>query len=714
MDGFAIPIDGDLSGLQASLDAIPEAISRMGAQIAAALAQANGATQAAVSAMNGFAAANVKANAAVTQGTTKTAGFISKFVSFAEAAGKVAGAVNNITTTINSFGAITEAITKSVNAIRDFRNAVKEGGIRKALDGLRTNLKEMTKDQSFRVLAVKAITAGVAIAGVTIAVKATHAVMATLRKIGTGTMDAIRSAADRVKGGFKSVFSLGGGGGAGGVKSMFGPMLGMIGAGGLLYTAIGQFREAWDSAAVFEDMQVQVEQFTGSAAKAQAVLADMTSFGAKTPFEMPDINESLVKLLPGLKDEAGGLVKELGAVAANGQQLTELSDAMAKGFAKGKFQTEELNKFLERGINLMPELEAVTGKTGDALRKAIEDGLQFDDVRSAIARLSAEGGTFFGMLERRSRTTSGIVSNLVDVWNLVRRSFMQPIQDALKPVLLGATDALAGLVEAAAAVGKQIGNALVGSFAVIKSGRTGELLSAGFGLAIAKGLDVLDRGFKGAVAFLSTALPPVFDAITAKLYDARFWEGVKSLFDAIASKISAAFQFGPDFANARQANEDAAASSFKAAEGLFRHAGGIDMGKAIADGLSAGMKAAKDAAQGPESQGVIDAKANWRNLMDSVKPLVQQLQKVSSVPPPPIAKPREDMTNSPALGGGALRQTLVIASSLARVGGEDGGMVLSKTEAEQRRTNTLLARSNSTLSKIHESLRSRPQNSVWA
>jgi tape measure domain-containing protein len=190
-------------------------------------------------------------------------------------------------------------------------------------------------------------------------------------------------------------------------------------------------------ASSYEGISVRMTAFLGDANKARAVLDKISAFSVVTPFETRGLQEATNKLLgAGIAgDEVVDVLKEIAAVSSDTEQVGELSDAMAKGFAKGKFQTEELNKFLERGINLMPELEKNTGLTGEALQKAIQKGLKFEDVRKALAGLSAEGGLFEGMLKKQSVTFAGLISTLSSNWDEFKTKFGEPINNALKPLL---------------------------------------------------------------------------------------------------------------------------------------------------------------------------------------------------------------------------------------------------------------------------------------
>lgn len=190
-------------------------------------------------------------------------------------------------------------------------------------------------------------------------------------------------------------------------------------------------------AANYENVQVKMAAFLKDSNKAEKVLGEIAAFSVVTPFETTGLQEATNILLgAGIAgEEVVDVLKEIAAVSSTTQEVNELADALSKGFAKGKFQTEELNKFLERGINLMPELQRITGLTGDAFQKAIQKGLNFEQVRKAISSMSAEGGLFFGMLKKQSETSTGLISTLSSNWDELLTTIGKPINNALKPLI---------------------------------------------------------------------------------------------------------------------------------------------------------------------------------------------------------------------------------------------------------------------------------------
>jgi tape measure domain-containing protein len=263
-------------------------------------------------------------------------------------------------------------------------------------------------------------------------------------------------------------------------RAMLAPFVKLMAIMAPLLGAAAVFKLGKDSlaaAANYETMALKMEQFTGSAEKAKAILDEMTDFSLKTPFETKDLQEAAAAFLgAGIKDGIPKLVKDVAAVAKDGGQILELTDALSKGFAKGKFQTEEINKFLERGINLLPELRNVTGLQGKEFQKAVEAGLKFEDVTKAVGNLSKEGGLFYGMLEKQSQTTIGLVSTLMSGFTELQKVFGQPINDAIKPIIADAISNVSKFLPKVQALGETVAGAIKSAFNQFQNGTLGELI----------------------------------------------------------------------------------------------------------------------------------------------------------------------------------------------------------------------------------------------
>jgi tape measure domain-containing protein len=83
----------------------------------------------------------------------------------------------------------------------------------------------------------------------------------------------------------------------------------------------------------------------------------------------------------------------------------------------------ELRQFTEAGVPLLDILAKQMGKTTAEMVEMISDGkVGFPEVEKAIFGMSAEGGKFFNLMERQSKTFDGVMSNLRDNIGRVARN----------------------------------------------------------------------------------------------------------------------------------------------------------------------------------------------------------------------------------------------------------------------------------------------------
>jgi tape measure domain-containing protein len=544
----------------------------------------------------------------------------------------------------------------------------------------------------WRTVAKAAIAAGAAVAGVVIASKLAGAAFRTLlgvaRRVWTGIRSGFASAAASVKGAFSGITSAIPGGG------LLGPLAGIVGIAASLALVTTQLKGAFSAAAAFEDLEVSVSSFLGSTKAAADLLGELQEFADKTPFATRDIQEAAGALLgAGVRGKVAGITKDIAAVAKNGQQLKELADALGKGFAKGKFQTEELNKFLERGINLMPALSQQTGLVGSELTKAIEAGLGFEDVSAAIASMSREGGMFFGLLERRSQTFTGRANTLSSVWETVRRTFAQPILDALKPVLQDAIGLVGTFKEQAEKAGKSIGNFILSTFAAFKQGKFLEFAGAS-----------LKLGFLEAVNALATNLQAAIGASMKAFEISGVLLAIDATFTGIGMRLRAMLQ---------QATADFM-------EGIGRYGVAEDMRVSAGESTTAAGQAAEIAKQAlasfelettvlafqkefkeqlAELPDIIDtksARAQLEKIMGSIQAETEALLRRAAVSGPSEGA-TGDANSGPLTGlgdfvGKAVGQAMTLTTSLGRVGGGGFGATFLPMVSEAKKGNQLLAR----------------------
>lgn len=211
---------------------------------------------------------------------------------------------------------------------------------------------------------------------------------------------------------------------------------GTVALGGLALLTKGVIQ----AGANFEQTGIAFETMLGSADLARKTLADLASFAARTPFELPQLEEASKRLLA-YGVSAGDLLptlRNLGDIAAGVgmDKLPYLITALGQVKATTILSGEELRQFTENGVPLMEELARVTGYSvkeiaGDTMKL----GITYDQVNQALANLTGEGGRFFNLMERQSQTLGGQWSAFKDQISLTARAIGTELSPYLKPML---------------------------------------------------------------------------------------------------------------------------------------------------------------------------------------------------------------------------------------------------------------------------------------
>lgn len=170
--------------------------------------------------------------------------------------------------------------------------------------------------------------------------------------------------------------------------------------------------------AKFEQYMASFEVLLGGADKAQKRMNELTVFAAKTPFELPQVVEAEKRLLAyGVAaQDTAEVMQILGDISmGNAEKLSMISLAYGQVVTNAKLYGTELRQFAENGVPLLAELATMYGKTEAEMRKMIEGGqISAQAVTEALRRMTAEGGKFYGMMEKQSKTAEGLWATLRD------------------------------------------------------------------------------------------------------------------------------------------------------------------------------------------------------------------------------------------------------------------------------------------------------------
>lgn len=197
----------------------------------------------------------------------------------------------------------------------------------------------------------------------------------------------------------------------------------------------------------FQQAQIAFTTMLGSASKANAFLADLKDFAAKTPFEFPGLVDAARRLqamgfageqvIPTLRS-IGNAAAALGGGA---QSIDRITTALGQMQAKGKVSTQEINQLAEAGINAWKILADKMGKSIPEVMKLAEKGL-INSARAVPEILAELDKQFAGMMEKQAKTIEGRWSNLKDKINFIMMDLGKGLEgpagdamDALDPLL---------------------------------------------------------------------------------------------------------------------------------------------------------------------------------------------------------------------------------------------------------------------------------------
>lgn len=189
------------------------------------------------------------------------------------------------------------------------------------------------------------------------------------------------------------------------------------------------------------EMQRYETQFgvlLGSTDKAKERLKELAEFGAKTPFELPEVVRA-DKILQGFGLHSEEAAKKFGL---SGEQIRTLAGDMAAGTGQsfediagylGKFASgstgEAISRFQELGITTREEL----AKMGLEFSKSGELTTPTAQAFTVLAKVAQD--KFGGMMDAQSKTFEGMVSNLNDWKSQTLRTIGEPIFEVLSEKL---------------------------------------------------------------------------------------------------------------------------------------------------------------------------------------------------------------------------------------------------------------------------------------
>lgn len=225
-------------------------------------------------------------------------------------------------------------------------------------------------------------------------------------------------------------------------RSLIGPMAGVFAVSGIS-AFVGGLTKA---AGAQQQFDASLKNMLQSKEKADALAAQVKSFAATTPFELPEVQDATKKMLAfGFgAEEAIPTLTRLGDVAAGlGQPVGDLAYLYGTTRVQGRLYTNDLMQFANRGIPIIEELSKVLGVSQAEVKGLVEKGkVGFPQLEEVFKNLTAEGSKFGGLMEAQSHTITGQLSNLSDAWG----QFRSDLGESMAPLITGVIGGLSSSI----------------------------------------------------------------------------------------------------------------------------------------------------------------------------------------------------------------------------------------------------------------------------
>lgn len=163
-------------------------------------------------------------------------------------------------------------------------------------------------------------------------------------------------------------------------------------------------------------------------------------FAIKTPLDTAGVMRSINTLVQyGQEaDVAYDVTTRLADVSGgDSKKMHLLGLAMSQVSAKAKLQGEEVRQLTNAGYNPLKTIAKATGESMEDLYERMKAGkISFEEVAEALKKDTDAGGKFHGNVKALSRTMSGAIANMKEMYTAISGSVMESAQKKMKGVVL--------------------------------------------------------------------------------------------------------------------------------------------------------------------------------------------------------------------------------------------------------------------------------------
>lgn len=229
-----------------------------------------------------------------------------------------------------------------------------------------------------------------------------------------------------------------------------------------------------------EQTKASFDVLLGSQQKSAELLKNLTEYSNKTPYGKQDIQDASKMMLQfGITSEQiMPNIRMIGDIAGgNADKMQSLALAFSQVSSAGKLQGQDLLQMINAGFNPLKEISRTTGESMPSLKEKMEKGaISAEMVANAFKTATSDGGRFYEMSDKMSKTFGGQLSTLMDnfkekallAFSLIQ-PLLQPIMDILDKLISALTVILTPLVSFVSALkdGSIWAKTLAGIMAVV-------------------------------------------------------------------------------------------------------------------------------------------------------------------------------------------------------------------------------------------------------
>lgn len=208
-------------------------------------------------------------------------------------------------------------------------------------------------------------------------------------------------------------------------------------------TFAGMVKEIASVRGEFQQLEIAFETMLKNKQLSDKLMAEVVQFAAKTPFDLKGVAAGAKQLLAygtEVKDIIPTM-RRLGDVASGlSIPFGDLVYLYGTSATQGRIMTKDLMQFANRGIPIIDELGKILGVSKSRVLELTSEGaIGFEHLQTVIQNLTNETGMFGGMMEKQSKTITGLVSNLGDAWDQMLNNIGKANEGAFESSIEAAT-----------------------------------------------------------------------------------------------------------------------------------------------------------------------------------------------------------------------------------------------------------------------------------